>query len=302
MKSTRTDLDLSPAVRRLLRQVRGLNAIQPSVATPAIPRLAYDGRLTLLAGREGSGKSTLLRAAIAAATRGQDWLDPAQQIPPVRVLWVGEERPEDIRAEFDPFDVDTSLVDVVSIDDVPDAADLQAALPVLDTRVVIIDPVADLLRLTDERSYSAVRASLRQLSPRASDTSIIGILHSHRDRDLRDTVSTYYGSVGFGSACDLLLDLKPVKDNETQRILQVSKSRSRAAQRQGERYVLEFDGVSFTRVQPRLTMPTFNENDVRSFREANPDATKKDAAKFFNVRPGGSAAYAAFSRMWSETA
>ena len=68
--------------------------------------------------------------------------------------------------------MDTSLVDVVSIDDVPDAADLQSALPALGTRVVIIDPVADLLRLRDEPSYSAVRASLRRLSPHASNTAI----------------------------------------------------------------------------------------------------------------------------------
>ena len=58
-----TNLDLSPSVKHLLQHACRLSVIQPSEATPAIHWLAYDGRLTLLAGREGSGKSTLLPSA-----------------------------------------------------------------------------------------------------------------------------------------------------------------------------------------------------------------------------------------------
>ena len=92
MKFTHTDL--SPSVRQLLQHVRGLDAIQPSKATTLIHKLAYARRLALLAGREGSGKSTLLRAAIAAASRGQDWLDPAQTDPagPRALGWRGTPR------------------------------------------------------------------------------------------------------------------------------------------------------------------------------------------------------------------
>ena len=115
----------------------------------------------------------------------------------------------------------------------------------------MVDPVVDLLRLKDERSYSGVREALRGLQPHSADAAIIGVMHAHRERDMRShSVSTYYGSVGFGSACDLLLDYKTLKADPTQRLLRVSKSRCRAAQKQGTEYYLEFDGTGFEEVEP----------------------------------------------------
>ena len=286
----------------LLLHTCPLHVIQPSEATPAIPRLAYDGRLTLLAGREGSGKSTLIRAAVAAATNGRDWLDPEHRIQPVRVLWVGEERHEDIRAEFDAFDPHLAMIDSVSVDDVLSAADLPAAMAALGARVAVVDPIGDLLRLQDERSYSAVRAALRQLVPRTDRTSVIGIMHAHREREMRaDSVSSYYGSVGFGSVCDLLLDFKLVKDHDTQRVLRVAKSRCRAAQKQGTQYFLEFDGNRFTTAQPVASAsPVPTADDIRSYKRANPATGKTAVAKHFGFKPGGTASYKAFCRVWEE--
>ena len=179
---------LTPSARRTLRCVAQLSGVQRSQATPLIRRLAYAGRLTLLAGREGSGKSTLLRAAIAASTRGKDWLDPEVSADPVPIIWVGEERPEDIRAEFDAFDIDHDMIHVVSVDDVSSAGDLQAVMDALDVRLAVVDPIADLLRLKDERNYSAVRLALRLLSPRDPNTAIVGVMHAHREREVRTTV------------------------------------------------------------------------------------------------------------------
>ena len=62
--------------------------------------------------------------------------------------------------------------------------------------------------------------------------AMIGVLHCHRDRDARagggDQVGAYLGSVGYGSACDVLLEmgLSDRKDaSGTGRYLRVCKSR-----------------------------------------------------------------------------
>jgi RecA-family ATPase len=45
-----------------------------------VPRLAWEGRITLLAAPEKPGKSTLLGQAVAAVAQGHDFLgDPVEQ-------------------------------------------------------------------------------------------------------------------------------------------------------------------------------------------------------------------------------
>jgi len=60
---------------------------------PIIPRLAWAGRVTLLASSEGWGKSTFARAGAAAVTTGQAFLDGAA-MPPGDVLWARLEESE----------------------------------------------------------------------------------------------------------------------------------------------------------------------------------------------------------------
>lgn len=60
-------------------------ARRPELLAPpeaVVPRLAWEGRLTLLAAREKTGKSTLVRSAIAAKVTGRDFLGEPQSFLP----------------------------------------------------------------------------------------------------------------------------------------------------------------------------------------------------------------------------
>src|SRR5437016_196918 len=85
-EETQTD-----SVRSLADFQRDPDAMRPPA--PIIPRLAWAGRVTLLASSEGWGKSTFARAGAAAVTTGQAFLDGAA-MPPGDVLWARLEESE----------------------------------------------------------------------------------------------------------------------------------------------------------------------------------------------------------------
>ena len=293
---------LSDSARLLLRQMSKLSELTPSTPIPVLPRLGYGGRLTLITGRESSGKSTLLRAALAAMSIGKDWLTD-ERIQPVPAVWIGEERRDDIKAEFSCFEelqMNQDLVRVGSVADVHDVADLHDVIRNIGAKIVVIDPVADLVNVrTAGSTYREMRQALLALRPPEADVAMIGVLHSGRRST--DSVSSYIGSAGQGGACDLLLDLtNPQKGGDNAyRLLKVSKSRCRAAQIQGTRYRLSFDGLRYREAdEPRA--PTRGrdvpaEDDVRAYLRENPDTGKTATARHFGITPGGSSAYGSFS-------
>ena len=195
--------DLGPPARKLLRMTERLDTLKPAQTTPIIPRLAYAGRTTLMAGREASGKSTLLRASLAAMTTGKDWLSD-ERVEPVPALWVGEEWPGDVKAEFQRFEdelgMNQTLIHVLSIRDVKeDTEALHAVIAALGVRICIIDPVADLVRLSQSNAPGA-REAVSRIWPRSPDVAVVGVLHSPKN-----SLKSYAGSHGLGGACDLLL-------------------------------------------------------------------------------------------------
>ncbi len=297
---------LSDSARLLLRQMSRLSELTPSTATPVLPRLGYGGRLTLLAGRESSGKSTLLRAALASNSIGRDWLTD-EPINPVPAVWIGEERRDDIKAEFSCFEelrMDQDLVRVVSVADVHEVSDLHDVIRNIGAKLIVIDPVADLVSVRAAgNNYAAMRQAVLALRPHEPDVAVIGVLHSARRST--DGVSSYIGSAGQGGACDLLLDFtNPQKGgtDDSYRLLKVSKSRCRAVQIQGTLYPLSFDGLRYRVAdEPRARtrgrdVPT--EDDVRAYLCENPGTGKTATARHFGITPGGSSAYKSFSELF----
>ena len=284
---------LPESARMLLRRMTRLSELTPSTAIPALPRLAYGGRLTLLAGRESSGKSTLLRVAVACASIGRDWMTDAP-IQPVPAIWIGEERRDDIEAEFTCFEelqMDQDLVRVASVADVQDVSDLHDVVRSIGAKVVVIDPVADLVNVrTAGSTYREMRQALLALRPLEPDVAVIGVLHSARRST--DSVSSYIGSAGQGGACDLLLDFTNPQQcgDDSYRLLKVSKSRCRAAQVQGTLYPLSFDGLRYREAdEPRAPtrgkdVPT--EADVRAYLRENRGTGKTATARHFGITPG----------------
>ena len=211
--------------RKAARLALPLSSIQPVTPAPLIRHFAYRGMVTMLAGREGSGKSSLLRYIVASYTNGEHWLT-GEPIDPGVVLWCGEERPEHIAAHFELLGCDADLIRVVSLDTLQDARTFHSVVDATGARLVVIDPIADVMRDLDERSYTAVRAALHDWRPQA-DTALVAVHHAHREKDIRrDSVPSYYGSVGIGSSIDLLFDYTTLsKQHPNTRLLQTCKSR-----------------------------------------------------------------------------
>ena len=137
---------------------------------------------------------------------GKDW-STNKPIQPVPAVWIGEERRDDIKAEFSCFEelqMNQDLVRVGSVADVHEVADLHDVIRSIRTKIVVIDPVADLVNVrTGGSTYRAMKRAILDLCPPEPDVAVIGMLHSGRRST--DSVSSYIGSAGQGGACDLLL-------------------------------------------------------------------------------------------------
>ena len=237
---------------------------------------------------------------------GKDW-STNKPIQPVPAVWIGEERRDDIKAEFscsEELQMNQDLVRVGSVADVHEVADLHDVIRSIRTKIVVIDPVADLVMVrTGGSTYRAMKRAILDLCPPEPDVAVIGVLHSGRRST--DSVSSYIGSAGQGGACDLLLDFtNPQKGgaDNSYCLLKVSKSRCRAAQIQGTRYALSFNGWRY-RVADEPRAPTRGrdvpaEDDVRAYLRENPDTGKTATARHFGITPGGSSAYGSFSELF----
>ena len=284
--------DLEPPARKLLRVTERLDTVKPAQTTPIIPRLAYAGRTTLIAGREGSGKSTLLRASLAAMTTGQDWLSD-KDVKPVPALWVGEEWPGDVKAEFQRFEdelgMNQTLIHVLSIRDVKeDTEALHAVIAALGVRICIIDPLADLVHLSQNNAPRA-RAAVSQIWPQSPDVAVVGVLHAPKG-----SLKSYAGSHGLGGACDLLLTYGAPEscDIPGYRELFVFKSRFSQSLKHHTEIYLESDGVRYTeteKYEPSRAKQAPSEAEVFEFLRANSGIAKTKAAAHFDIRPGGTA-------------
>ena len=290
---------MTDSQRQLLRSVSRLDQLTPSTAVPIMPPVAYAGGITLMSGREGSGKSTYLRYSVSRMTRGEDFR--GEPIQPVRTLWIGEERKDDVCAEFGRFAdlaMDQSLVHVVSIRDVAKVEDLHTVIAALGVKLAIIDPLSDLVRLSNN-NYANAREAVSRIWPRSPDVAMVGILHASKS-------GGYVGSVGQGGACDLLIDYAApdLSNSPSYRELRVVKSRCRDAQQQGAAYYLDFDGLRYSEVEKIEPESRAQDGPAQAaiweFLRANPDASKTATARHFEIKPGGSAAYKALSRSFDD--
>ncbi len=361
-----------------------LSDVAPEDPWPIVRGVAYEGKLTFLAGREGFGKSTLIRQCAAGVALGlsesedNDFLSPLPARRGSPVLWIGEESPAALATAFDSYG-DDCAEKIVAID--PDSltgpCDLRDAVDAWRPDLIVVDPAADLYRMEDERDYTRVRATIRQWYPPAVETgttlrhdahgdwqlrgeqwyrwerddwrrwdgtrddydlvyrvvdawsghdgggwhvereylrpAMIGVLHCHRDRDARagggDQVGAYLGSVGYGSACDVLLEMGVTdrKDaSDTGRYLRVCKSRLPGLRR-GHTTHLAFEDGRYLRRTAGAGLLSDRDREcsqiaaeTREFRARNPDASKAQAMRYLGVSRGGGPKYRAFDQAWNK--
>ena len=219
------------------------------------PGLAYRGLVTVMAGREGEGKSTLAAQLAAAVTAGRtSWLDNSDN-PRARrsVAWItGDGHQALTAAAIRQCGGHLGLVATFTVEQVETPGDLQEICQTLRPALVVVDPLLDLLRLEDERSYTEARALIRRWRPPIlwgkrgkvwDPPAMLGITHEPktRDRGRGDRIIDSIGSVGINTAADLLLAFRgDARLDSTRRTLEVRKSRVNALPR-GETTWLDFD-------------------------------------------------------------
>jgi hypothetical protein len=170
-----------------------------------VPRLAWSGRVTLLAGREKLGKSTLASAGAAAASYGTRFLgEPCKAGP---VLWVGlEEHPGDTAPRFLTFGADPAHIYILDRLEKP-FADLAAAVQQTGAVLVVVDTLSRFAESLVDDPYSSTKwvPVMAGLTRVARDTGAAFLLLHHA----RKSDGEYRDSTAIGAGVDAVLTLHP---------------------------------------------------------------------------------------------
>ena len=183
--------------------------VDPAAVRPpsvVVPRLAWSGRVSLLAAREKAGKSTLATAAAAAVTQGGLWLgEPAGS---GRVLWLGlEEHLADLASRCVAWGTDPERFLIV--DSLLTAGDplvvLRTMVEDIRPALLVVDTLAALVMSLnpDPGSSSAwvpIMGALARIA-RETDTAVI-LLHHARKSD-----GQYRDSSAIGAGVDVILEM-----------------------------------------------------------------------------------------------
>jgi hypothetical protein len=259
----RQDVAPAPLLLFTLRQVR--ERIGTATAPlPVIPRLAYQGRVTLLAGREKTGgKSTLMTAGCAAVTRGAAFLDGT--CPTGTVLWVtaDQEHETDLVQRAERFGAHPDLFVVLW----PRGGfvDLERALtqlPVL-PMVVVIDTLTHFTPVADPFSPAEWPAVLMPLVRLAREREV-GVVINHHAK--KNDPGGYRDSTEIGAAVDMLIEVRTAGQEPARRRLDV------VARWPAENFVVELTPEGY-RLMTAGTLSV--DAQVLAFVTQHPNATQR---------------------------
>lgn len=206
-------MELVPAGPTLISTVRSpyrtLAEIlaDPKILEPpetVVPRLAWRGRVTLLAAREKDGKSTLAGAAAAAVTRGATFLDGIA-LHGVVVIAGLEEHPGEIARRLVGFDTDPSMVHIATYTEVSPVIELEMAVGQIRPALVIVDTLSAIAegKLEDgsAKAWQPLMAALTKLA-RTFKCAVI-IVHHARKSD-----GSYRDSTAIGANVDCIIEMR----------------------------------------------------------------------------------------------
>ena len=187
---------------RLCWSLRELLERPVELPPPVVPKIAWPGRVTVLAAREKAGKSTLAGAAAAKVTRGERFLGLATT--PGVVLWATEEHTQDVARRLSGFGADPDKLYVMvwrhdALAEIrADAQRLRPILVVIDTLAAVAEAVAP-----ESGSSSQWAKVMRPLVRIARDTDCaLVILHHATKAD-----GSYRDSTEIGAAADVLQEM-----------------------------------------------------------------------------------------------
>lgn len=245
---------------------------------PVLPRLVYEGRTTLLVGREKlAGKSTFARDAAAAVVNGQRFLgDP---VVPGLVLWpVLDEARADVAAKLiavagkDPAVVLQDMELERRVEQVTKTVcTFRPKLIVIDTLTSFVE--GERITESDPNAWTRILNQLRRLAE-SVDAGML-ILHHATKRD-----GGYRGSTAIGASVDQIVEIQDDHPDKCVRTLTV---RGRYT---SEEFAVRFDEKTkrFSLVdssEEKAADAAATEAEARMLRwlSENPEATRTKATK-----------------------
>jgi hypothetical protein len=179
----------------------------PKILEPpetVVPRLAWRGRVTLLAAREKDGKSTLAGAAAAAVTRGATFLDGVA-LRGVVVLAGLEEHIGDIADRFVGFGADSSMVHIATRIQSDPLEELSEAVGRIRPALVIVDTLSAIAEgKLDDGSAKAWQPLMAALTKLARDFNCAVIIVHHARR----SDGAYRDSSAIGANVDCIIEMR----------------------------------------------------------------------------------------------
>ena len=192
--------------------------VDPKILEPpetVVPRLAWRGRVTLLAAREKDGKSTVAGAAAAAVTRGATFLDGVA-LWGVVVLAGLEEHTSEIAKRLVVFGADPSMLHIATRIEFSPLPELNEAVERTRPVLVIVDTLSAIAegKLEDgsAKAWQPLMAALTRLA-RDFDCAVIIVHHS------RKSDGTYRDSTAIGAAVDCIIEMRSDERDQNARHL-----------------------------------------------------------------------------------
>ena len=178
-----------------------------------VPRLAWAGRLTMLAAPEKSGNSTLVGQAIAAKATGREFL--GEPVTQGTTLWLGLDEPlNDIVRRFDRYG---ALDHVVITQEIPGPEELREIITETATEVVVTDTLAEFAKgfVDDYNSAAQWVGVLNALRGVLQATGAAGILLHHTTK-----AGTHYrDSSQIGAGVDAILEMTAADEDKAVRVV-----------------------------------------------------------------------------------
>ncbi len=199
-------------IRTMLELLEEPGLLQPP--RPVVPKLGWEGRVTLLAAREKAGKSTLASAAVAAVSAG-DWLFGTRLTPGKVLLLSLEEHVGDVVRRLRRFAAQPGCVFILE-HLVRPLEDLEAAVAELRPALVVIDTLPAFVEMLAPESGSASMWTpiMSAIARTAHESGAAMVLLHHADK----MHGKYRDSTAIGAGVDVILEMKPGTDPSIRRV------------------------------------------------------------------------------------
>lgn len=236
---------------------------RPELLTPppvVLPRLAWEGRSTLLAWPEKSGKSTLMGQGVAALVTGTPFL--GQPTEPARVLWLALDEPiGDLVRRLYTYGARDGVT--VCAENLTPGA-LERLITERGIRLVVVDTLTEFAAGIVDDLNAAVQWQplLKALRGILQRTGAGGVLLHHSNK----TTGKYRDSSQIGAGVDAIIEMTPAEEDPT-----VRRCKARGRMRMGD-FVIRFVDPWYQLEAGELPL------DMRIYRavEARPGISKRN--------------------------